>query len=211
MKTSTILTFNKSSRQWVQSLPPMPKVLTFPEVVVYQNHLIIIGGYDLSGTNIADVKILGTTSNNWITAEPLPCTRDNYITCIIGNTMYIVGQTTKKVFRVHVPSLISRASSGVWECVASVPFYWSSPIAIGNILLAVGGSDSEERGGNAISNIHLYDPTKNQWTQCGDLPEKMCTCYCIELSGKLYVLGGRRGGVTDSKSVYTCSNPIITQ
>ncbi|XP_064398987.1 kelch-like protein 28 [Halichondria panicea] len=209
-KTNIILTFNESPRQWVQSLPPMPKVLTFPGVVVYQNHLIIIGGYDLTGANIADVKILGT-NNKWITAKRLPRTRDNYITCIIGNIMYIVGQTTKKVFRIHLPSLISRASSGVWESVASVPFYWSSPIAIGNTLLAVGGSVSGEHGSNAISSIHLYDPTKNQWTQCGDLPEKMCTCYCIELSGKLYVLGGRRGGVTNSKSVYTYSNPIITQ
>ena len=213
-KTNTILTFDESSRQWVQSLPRMPKALTFPAVVEYQNHLIVIGGLDSNGTKIADVNILNT-SNKWITAEPLPRT-DYYSTCLIGDTLYLVGQYTKEVFRAHVPSLISRASSGVWESVASVPFYESSPIAIGNTLLTVGGKDDpglfkggsdEALGSNATSSIHLYDPTKDQWTQCGDLPEKMYNCHCIELSGKLCVLGSRRGFTI--RSVYT-SIPSIT-
>ena len=204
-KMNTILTFDESSRQWVQSLPRMPKALTLPKVVEYQNHLIVIGGHDSNDTRIADVNILNT-SNKWITAEPLPRT-DRYSTCLIGDTLYLVGQRTKEVFRAHVPSLISRASSGVWESVASVPFYWSSPITIGNTLLTVGGSD-QALGGIATSSIHLYDPTKDQWTQCGDLPKEMCFCYCIELSGKLCVLGGM-SGITIIRSVYT-SIPSIT-
>ena len=204
--TNTILTFDESSRQWVQSLPRMPKALTFSAVVEYQNHLIIIDRYDSNDTRIADVNILNT-SNKWITAEPFPRT-DRYSTCLIGDTLYRVGQYPKEVFRAHVPSLISRASSGVWEYVASMPFYRSSPIAIGNTLLTVGGSD-QAYGGNAISSIHLYDPTKDQWTQCGDLPEKMYSCRCIELSGKLCVFGhgGIRGFII--RSVYT-SIPSIT-
>ncbi len=201
-KTNTIFIFDPSSRKWVQPLPPMPKALTYPEVVVYQDYVIVNSGYDSSHNLIADVNILDTTCNKWIAAEPLPRTGDNYSTCLIGDTLYLVGQVTKEVFRAHVPSLISRANSGVWESVASVSLYWSSLIAIGNTLLTLGGSGSNERGGSAISSIHLYDPTKDQWTQCGDLPEKMCNCFCIELSGKLYVLGGRSGVIT-IRSVYT--------
>ena len=207
--TNTILTFDESSRQWVQSLPRMPKALTVPEVVEYQNHLIVISGRDSNNTRIADVNILNT-SNKWITAEPLPSTND-YSTCLIGDTLYLVGPYTKEVFRAHVPSLISRASSGVWESVASVPFYQSSPITIGNTLLTVGGS--EVLGVNTTSSIHLYDPIKNQWTQCGDLPKEMYDCYCIELSGKLCVLGGYRDisttRIVGIRSVYT-SIPSIT-
>ena len=111
------------------------------------------------------------------------------------------------MFRADVPSLISRASSGVWESVASVPFYNSSPIAIGNTLLTVGGIE----GDIDTSSIHLYDPTKDQWTQCGDLPEEMYYCNCIELSGKLCVLGGLFGTI---RSVYTSiphqSHPLHT-
>ena len=147
------------------------------------------------------------SSNKWITAEPLPCTDSYYSTCLIGDTLYLVGEVTKEVFRVHVPSLISRASSGVWESVASEPFYQLSPIAIGNTLLTVGGNKA--LGGNATSSIHLYDPTKDQWTQCGDLPEEMNCCRCIELSGKLCVLGGDGISIIYIRSVYT-SIPSIT-
>ena len=57
--TNTILIFDESSsRQWVQSLPPMPKALMFPEVLGYQDHLIVIGGRDLKDHKIFDVNIL---------------------------------------------------------------------------------------------------------------------------------------------------------
>ncbi len=205
-KTNIILTYDASSRQWALSLPPMPKALTYPTVVVYQDNLIVISGLDSNETWIADVNILDT-SNKWIAAEPLPYT-NVYRSGLIGDTLCLVGQCTKELFRAHVPSLISRASSGVWESVASVPFYRSSPIAIANTLLTVVGGSDEALGGNTISSVHLYDPTKDQWTQCGDLPEKMDGCHCIELSGKLYVLGGMRGS-SIIRSVYT-SIPSIT-
>ncbi|XP_064397083.1 uncharacterized protein LOC135343962 isoform X2 [Halichondria panicea] len=201
-KTNIILTYDESSRQWIQSLPPMTKALTEPIIVGYQDHLIVIGGVDSNSTDIADVNILNT-SNKWITAEPFPRTNDSYNTCLIGDTLYLVGSLgTKEVFGAHVPSLILRASSGVWESVAKVPFYGSSPIAIGNTLLTVGGSKEKGLGNNTTSSIYLYDPTKDQWTQCGDLPEEMYCCHCIELSGKLCVLGGHRY-LTIIRSVYT--------
>ena len=203
-KMDTILTFDESSQQWVQSLPRMPKALIVPAVVEYQNHLIIIGGRNSNNIRIADVCILNS-SIKWITAEPLPRTYDEYSTCLIGYTLYLVGQITKEVFRACVPSLISRASSDLWEAVASVPFRRSSSIAIGNTLLSVGGIDDALFGGNDISSIHMYDPTKDQWTQCGGLPEDMERCHCIEMSGKLYVLGA----YDTIRSVYT-SIPSVT-
>ncbi len=200
-KTDTILTFDE---RWFQSLPPMPKALTSPAVVGYQDHLIVIGGYDSNHSELADVNILNTTSNKWIAAKPLPSV-DIYRTCLIEDTLYLVGQTRNKAFRTHVPSLISRAKSGVWKSIANVPFDWSSPVVIGNSLLTVGGSDDVSEG-NATSSIHLYDPTKNQWTQCGDLPKPMENFHCIELSGKLYVLEGK----TEINSYVYTSTPSVT-
>ncbi len=81
---------------------PMPNAISLPTVAEYQNNLIVIGGLD---SNNADVNILNT-NNKWIAAEPLPST-DVYRACLIGDTLYLVGQDTKKQFRAHVPSLIS--------------------------------------------------------------------------------------------------------
>ncbi len=41
--TNAILTFDESTRQWLQSLPPMPVAVTCPVVVEYQDHLIVAG------------------------------------------------------------------------------------------------------------------------------------------------------------------------
>ncbi len=193
--TNTILTFNESSRQWLQSLPPMPVAVAYPAVVECQDHLIVAGGLASNGARTTDVNILDPTTNKWTTAEPLP-NADVYNTCLIGDTLYLVGSETKRVVRADVPSLISRASSGVWETVASVPLYQSSPVTVGNTLLAVGGSDESK----FLADIHLYDPTKDQWTKCGDVPESM-GCYCTELSDKLYVFGS-------SPSVYMATLSI---
>ena len=196
---NTILTFDESSQQWLQSLPLMPVAVSFPAVVEYQDHLIIASGQDSNLKNMTDVNILDTTTNKWTSAEPLP-QADYYNPCLIGDTLYLVSRNTKQVLRADLPSLISRASSGVWETVASIPWYWSSLVNVGNTLLTLGGCDSQSLSGNKTIDIHLYDPTKDQWTKCGDLPEPMI-CYCIKLSDKLYAFQRSLDPMTSS-SVY---------
>ncbi len=184
-RTNTILTFDESSQRWLQSLPLMPVAVSFPAVVEYQDYLIIAGGYDSSDAKTTDVNILDIIANKWTTAEPLPNT-DDFNPCLIGDTLYLVGEVVKQVFRANVPSLISQVSSSVWESVTSVPWCHSSLVTVNKTLLILGGRNTPSLSGTKTANIHLYDPTKDQWTKCGNLPKPMI-CYCIELSDKLYV------------------------
>ncbi len=184
---NTIFTLGENSQRWLQSLPLMPIAVSCPAVIEYQDRLIVAGGVDSNGAKMTDVNILDTATNKWITVKPLPNT-NFYNTCLIRDTLYFVGEDTKQVFRANVPSLISGASSGVWETIASVPLYLSSPVTVGNTIFTLGGSDTISSSGSDSTNIHLYDPTKDQWTKCGDLPKPM-DCYCAELSDKMYVFG----------------------
>ena len=185
--TNTILTFHEHSQQWIRSHPAMPTALTFPAVIVYQDHLIVAGGRSSKNNRIPDVDILGTASNKWKTAQPLPNT-DNYCTVLIEDTLYLVGQDTQTVLRAHVPTLVSGAKSGVWETLPNAPCYRSSPVTIGNTLLTVGGDDKPQ-GGNPTASIHMYNPTTNQWTRVGDLPEPMESPSCIIMNSELFSLG----------------------
>ena len=135
---NTILIFDENSQQWIQSYPAMPTALTFPAVVGYQNHLIVVSGRNSGNNTIPDVNILDTTSNKWKTAQPLPST-DYYHTVLIEDTIYLVGWNTRAILRAHVPTLISGAKSGVWETLPNTPYYCSPPVTIGNTLLTVGG------------------------------------------------------------------------
>ena len=186
-RTNTILTFDEHSRQWVKSYPAMPTALTYPAVIGYQDHLIVAGGQTATADYIPDVNILNTASNQWISAQPLPST-GYYNTTLIQDTVYLVGQYHKTVLRAHVPTLISGAKSGVWETLPNTPYYFSSPVTIGNTLLTVGGRD-KTLFGNPTTSIQMYNPTTNQWTRVGDLPEPMNELYCVIMNYELFVFG----------------------
>ena len=186
--TNTILTFNDHSQQWIQSHPAMPTALTVPTVMGYQDHLIVADGYNSENNTIPDVNILDTTSNKWNTAQSLPNT-DHYYTVLIENTMYLVGQTTQTVLRLHVPTLVSGAKSGVWETLPNAPCHCSSPVTIGNTLLTVGGSDKPTLADDPTTSVHMYSPTTNQWTRVGDLPEPMNNPNCIIMNSELFLFG----------------------
>ena len=182
-KTKTIFIFNEHSGQWVRSYPAMPTALSFPAVIGYQDNLVVAGGRDLVNDWVPDVTILDTTCNRWTVAQPLP-SAGYYYTVLIEDTMYLVDVDTQTVLRAHVPTLISRAKSGVWETLPNTPYYLSVPVSIGNTLLTVGGND---KGGNPTASIQVYNPTTNQWTRVGDLPVTMDDCFCAVLLGKLFV------------------------
>ena len=185
--TKTILTLNKHSQQWIQSHPAMPTAQTTPAVIGYQDHLIVAGGINSKNKTIPDVNILDTTSNKWKTAQPLPST-DYYYTVLIEDTLYLVGKRTQTVLRAHVPTLISRAKSGVWETLPNAPFYHSSPVTIGNTLLTVGGRDMPWGVGNPTTSIQMYNLTTNQWTRVGDLPEPVHYSSCVVMNSELFEL-----------------------
>ena len=178
--TNTILSFDEHSQRWIQSHPAMPTALTFPAVIGYQDHLIVAGGRNSKNNRIPDVNVLDTTSNKWKTAQPLPST-DHYNTVLIEDTLYLVGRYTQTVRRAHVPTFISRAKSRV--------YYWSSPVTIGNTLLTVGGRDKP--WGNPTTSIQMYNPTTNQWTRIGDLPEPMNSDHCVIMNSELFVFHGQ--------------------
>ena len=160
--------------------------ITDPAVIGYQNYLIVAGGSNSEDDKIPDVNILDTASNKWKTAQPLPST-DEYCTVLIEDTMYLLGQDTQTVLRAHVPTLVSGAKSDVWETLPNAPYYDSSPVTIGNTLLTVGGQDKPWRG-KPTTSIPMYNPTTNQWTKVGDLPEPVHYPKCIVMNSELFEL-----------------------
>ena len=70
-------------------------------------------------------------------------------------------------------------------------FFQSSPVAVDNMLLTVGGSTRcNYSNPDPTTSIQLYNPTSNKWTNVGDLPQAIYDCYCTVLSGELLILGG---------------------
>ena len=207
-KSDKIIIWESKSRKWVYHYPPMTTVRDNPAAVGYREYLIVAGGSNSDYSRIPNVNILDTTSRKWVTAESLPST-DYYGSVLIEDTLYLVGYDTRVVLRAHVPTLISQATSAtptssqsVWESLPNAPSYRSSPVAIDNVLITVGGNTSDNLFDlNPTTSIQLYNTTNKKWTRVGDLPEAYHTCYCTVLSGELLVLGGLKR-YTSNHSVY---------
>ena len=197
--TNTVLTFDEHSRWWVQSYPALRTALTNPAVIGYHDHLIVAGGQNSNHNRTPDVSILDT-NRKWKTGQPLPI-MDDYRSVLIQDILYLVGQNTKTVLQAHVPTLISGAKSDVWETLPNTPYNHSSPITIDNTLLTVGGSDKPL---GVTTSIQMYDPTTNQWTRVGDLPEPITKPRVTELNSELFVLGS-----FSSSHVYTSKLALV--
>ena len=198
--SNKIVVWDSQSQKWVYHYLPMTTTRASPAAIGYREYLIVAGGHNSEYKSIPNVNILDTTSRKWVTAESLPST-DYYRSVLIEDTLYLVGCNTRVVLRAHVPTLISQATSAtptssqsVWESLPNTLFYRSSPVAIDNVLITVGGNTSGNLvDPNPTTSIQLYNTTNKKWTRVGDLPEGLRDCYCTVLSGELLVLGGRRG------------------
>ena len=208
--SNKITVWDSQSQQWVHPYPPMKTARTTPAAVGYGEYLIVAGGHN-SVNRITDVNILDTTSSKWHLAESLPNT-DDYNPVLIEDTLYLVGRLTRTVVRAYVPTLISQTSvipiQNVWESLPNAPFYWSSPTAVANMLVTVGGcTNNNIANPNPITSIQLYNTGNKKWTGVGDLPEALHDCSCIECSEELLVLGGRKA-LDFIRSVYAAKLTI---
>ena len=185
-----------NSRQWIQSYSAMPMALTTPAVIEYQDHLIVAGGRNSVDHRIPNVNILDTASNQWKTAQPAPDKKlfsTTLIRCVVSeDTIYLREGGENQVLRAHLPTLISGAKSGVWEPLPNTPYYDSSLVTIGNTLLTVGGSDKPSYDGKPTTSIQMYNPTTNQWTKVGDLPEPVKYAYCVIMNSELFFFESRK-------------------
>ena len=203
-----IAVWDSAKHQWIYPYPSMTTGRVVPAAVGYRDHLIVACGLTSERNRISNVDILDTTSNKWLTAESLPDT-DLYQSVIIEDTLYLVGDN-RNVLRANIPTLISRArstkhtaSQSVWESLPNAPIYRSSPFAIDNVLMTVGGGTSDNISDpNLTTSIQLYNPTNNIWTKVGDLPEAVFNCPCTVISGQLLVLGGWKRFFNFTRSVY---------
>ena len=192
--SKTVRVYTPSQRSWKQPYPPMNTPRYYPAVSTYHQRLVVAGGCDDSGTDIATVEILNTSVSHsqWLSATPLPVSCRLMSAAIIHGTLYLLGGTLRKqVLSVSLPALIQTDKlPAQWRTLPDAPLERFTAAAVRGYLLAVGGS----HGGQRSSAILVYDQDKNAWNKVGELPTKRQDCACCLLpSGEILVAGGDIG------------------
>ena len=229
--SNDIAVWEESSSSWTYPYPPMPHECHDSAAVGFKHYLVVIGGRRVVVSSLSEVMILDTNTKQWYSTETgMPYYNWHGKPVVIGDTLYLIlhfveeVSMSKKVIKVSLHDFISQVINGckdvksLWKELRNIPFYGSTPCAVGNMLAIVGGRP----GGFArrlflertklvpsepSSDIYAYHPEMNDWIKVGEIPIGRWFCGCAMLpSGELLVAGGEVSMTkSDLASSHICS------
>ena len=184
------------SNQWTRPFPPMPTPRFSPSATSYKHWLVVAGGKRSGKSILSTVEVLDIDNKQWSTAPSTPIPWHGMKSTIIGDTWYLMGgrqdgRDINDVCSVSLEALVSHSasdSSKIWNTIAPLNCYYSSPLSLEGSLLVLGGRDIKKE--YPVSTIQRYVPETNTWVLAGELPHPLYNCTCIMIAGRLHVFGG---------------------
>ena len=203
--TNVLGVWDADGRKWTHPYTPMPTPRYDSSAVVYRQWLIVAGGL-CGGTRTSSVEVLDISSNQWYRAPSTPVPWSCMRSAVVGDTWYLMGgydnERTDNVYSVSLSVLISHinnTSERIWNTKSSLGIYLSTPVCMGESLLAVGGRKTQSF--KAVSTIFRYTPDSDgQWTEVGQLPIPSYDICTMTSNSRVLVAEG-----SFSRQLYICS------
>ena len=196
-ETNVLGVWDADGRKWTHPYTPMPTPRYNSSAVVYRQWLIVAGGW-CGGTTTSSVEVLDISSNQWYRAPSTTVPWYSMSSAVVGDTWYLMGglcdgRKIDQVYSVSLSVLISRINNvneRIWNTISSLRLYQSTPVCVGESLLAVGGMKSQSF--EVVSTILRYTPASDgQWTEVGQLPIPSFDDICTMTSNsRILVAGG---------------------
>ena len=195
--TNVLGVWDADGRKWTRPYTPMPTPRHNSSAVVYRQWLIVAGGMSGEWSKLSSVEVLDISSNQWYRAPSTPVPWRTMKSAVVGDTWYLMGGfgdgKTDKVYSVSLSVLISRinnTSMRIWNTIDSLGLYYSTPVCMGESLLAVGGMKTQSY--KAVSTILCYTPDSDgQWTEVGQLLMPLYdSIYTMTSNSRILVAGG---------------------
>jgi hypothetical protein len=206
-----LYTYDKVSRMWEQTFPPMPTARRSPGVLQIQSAFLAVGGVEEGDMHTNTVEILKLDVMQWYRCKaaqiPVSCC---YISLVaIGNICYIIGgsygfhENTTYLNQALYASIddlldstvaaISESSSHsgtIWKSLPDTPRYVPTATILAGRLLAIGGGD-QPRNGAEMKEVYMYSDTAKCWMYISDLPAPRSDMVVVALSAtEIFVIGG---------------------
>ena len=206
------------SKEWTHPYPDMPTARSHCSAVVYNEWLAVAGGVGDGVWRLSSaVEVMNTDSKQWYAAPPTPTPWSSMGTAVVGDTCYfmggLTGGSTTVVYSVSLPALISQLPSldprergkqhQIWKEIPELQTTHSTPLSIRGSLLAVGGSDRDNK---AVSAILLYQPDTGEWVKMGDLPTPRYWSTCAMITDTEMLVAG---GSNDRNRISSCDIALI--
>ena len=213
--TNKISTFNNNC--WSNYFPNMMVPRSKPGVLIYEDHVIVLGG-GLGGSD--DIEVLNLAQPlQWIKSNmKLPEPMWGISLTTSHDQLYIVGYNvsdgmrSSKAYQIPVDSIISSTDhsptsgqSVEWATLPSAPHYCTALLPHSYPLVIIGGDVQ----GVPTSDVAILDITKNKWDRLASLHTARSCVAVVPIShDSILVIGGTKGGRSVEANKASCVSTV---
>ena len=202
--TNSTITWDEKKKQWFPKVPPMPTRRICPCIIHCNNLMLVAGGLARDVKTLLDtVDIFNMDTFNWTTSSsfklPQPMTfmrasiSCGYLYIASGKDSYTTAtRETYKLPANEVVNAVTKEQEVKWIRIQNTPNYSSGLVADSDHPIVVGG---EDKSGKTISDVSIYNPTTDKWSNVGQCVRPHSRSCAIAVSSSSFVV---IGGCTDS-------------
>ena len=191
------------SMHWSECPVKLPAKLTFHSSVLYNDHLIVTGGYN--GNEVSDciheVQLVPPYTVKTLSRMPEP--RRDHSTQLFDDNLLIVGGRRTGSYRDNLSSVVLYdIKKNECKQLAPLPYEVSKMATVrwGDNIVVIGGADKR---GNALDTVIIYNVKTEQSHLLPSMRCKRWGCAAVVIGNNIVGLGGDDERGRDLKSVET--------
>ena len=190
----TYAQYNPETNNWT-AIAPLPIYNSWATVVACQNKIYVIGGSKDQPTQVYD-----PATNTWENKTSIPTTRGALMANVVNDKIYVIGggkPAGPQIIDTSYENDVYDPATDSWSKMASVPtpvMGYASAVLDDKIYI-IGGGTSTPISQNATTQVQIFDPKMNQWTNGTSIPNGVCYAGACSTTGllapkRIYVIGG---------------------
>ena len=172
-----------------RALAAVPSERTEVAAAAVGDRIWVLGGYGPDGATLATAEVYDTGADSWDRGPELPVAVNHAMAATLDGVLYIAGGNDGD----GPSSQVARLEGGGWRRLAPLPQGRSAGglVALDGRLYLVGGVVD----GGLAGDTQVYDPAADRWTSAPGLPTPREHLGAAASADKVYVVGGRVGGI----------------
>ncbi len=185
--------YDPDANNWTAVTPP-PVYYTWGAVAACQNKIYMTGG----PTHVYD-----PTTGSWENSSSLPINLWGYKANVVNDKIYVISGEKPAplgIFDLSDATYVYDPAADSWSTLASIPTPVSgyASAVVDNKIYIIGGTTGTSGSVVVTDMVQIFDPEKNQWTNCTRIPTGVFQAAACSTSGifapkRIYVVGGHYG------------------
>jgi N-acetylneuraminic acid mutarotase len=178
------------SMHWSECPVKLPAKLTYHSSVLYNDHLIVTGGYNANGVSdcIHEVQLVPPYTVKTLSRMPEP--RQDHSTQLFDDNLLIVGGRTTGFYQDNLSSVVLYdIKKNECKQLAPLPYEVSKMATVrwGDNIVVIGGDDKR---GKALDTVIIYNVKTEQSHLLPSMRCKRYGCTAVVIGNNIVVLGG---------------------